>query len=197
MRRIFLLIGTVLVLVLVQHGHAQQLPVVNCNGLPGCGAPPSDVLFQNALTTAVIVLVNASAGAAVLFVVISGLQMLLAFGDSGKISKARKGILYALGGLGLSLVAASLVQVVSSEVLVQAGGDVLTDFMASVVRIILTLFNVIFIIVAIGAGIRMVIAQGKSDEFQAGISMIKWAIIGAIIVNVSRAIVLAFLNLNL
>ncbi len=47
------------------------------------------------------------------------------------------------------------------------------------------------------AGLKMALASGAADEFKKGGQIIRWAIIGAVVVNLARAIVLAFLALDL
>ncbi len=173
-----------------------QYPPLVCNGLFGCGAPPSNVLLESTLPAAAVLLMQLAAGGAVLAVVIAGTQMAVSYGDEGKITNARKAILFALGGFGLALSSASIVAFVTTEDYGFFGGNVVT-VMASVVRIILTLFNVGFAIVIILAGLRMITAQGNADEFKKGGVMIKWAIIGGVVVNVAKAGIQAFLALNL
>ncbi|MSR87296.1 hypothetical protein EXS70_03965 [Candidatus Peribacteria bacterium] len=175
-------------------------PPILCTGLFGCGRPPEDVLMQSTLPTAAWVMVQLAAAGAVIAIVIGGVQMTLSYGDEAKVGNARKAILFALGGLGLVLAAAPIVSFVISENYGMGGGDFLFGpggVMASVIRIILTLFNVAFVIVIILAGLRMIMAMGASDEFKKGGDMIKWAIVGAVVVNLARALVQAFLALNL
>ena len=174
-------------------------PPIICNGLFGCGAPPENVLLNNTLPTVGALLIQLAAGGAVLAVVIGGVQMAVSYGDEGKITNARKAIMFALGGLGLAFVAAPIVSFVSSEQYYQ-GGDFLFGqggIMASVIRIIMILFNVAFCIVIILAGLRMIIAGGNADEFKKGGNMIKWAIVGGVIVNLARAGIQALFALYL
>ncbi len=174
-------------------------PPIICNGLFGCGRPPENVLMANTLPTVAAILIQLAAGGAVIAVVIGGVQMAVSYGDDGAITNARKAILFALGGLGLALAAAPIVSFVSTEQYYQ-GGEFLFGpggLMASVIRIIMILFNVAFAIVIILAGLRMITAGGNADEFKKGGNMIKWAIIGGVIVNLARAGIQALLALNL
>ena len=174
-------------------------PPIICTGLFGCGRPPENVLMQSTLPTVGAIMIQLAAGGAVIAVVIGGVQMAVSYGDDGAITNARKAILFALGGLGLALAAAPIVSFVSTEQYYM-GGDLLFGqggLMASVIRIIMILFNVAFSIVIILAGLRMITAAGNADEFKKGGNMIKWAIIGGVIVNLARAGIQAFLALNL
>lgn len=168
-------------------------PPLLCPGLFGCGLGPQNLILTNALPTAALILVQIAAGGAVIAITIAGVQMGISYGDESKITNARKAILYALGGLGIALSAVPIVSFVTSENYgLDIGGDIIT-VMASMIRIILTLFNVGFCIVVILAGLRMMNSQGNADEFKKGAEMIKWAIIGGVIVNLAKAGVQAFL----
>ncbi len=174
----------------------EQYPPLVCNGFYGCGAPAGNVLLLSTLPTAAVLLMQLAAGGAVVAIVIAGTQMTISYGDDAVITSARKAILFALGGFGLALTSASIVTFVTTENYGFVGGNVVT-VMASVVRIILTLFNVGFAIVIILAGLRMITAQGNADEFKKGGAMIKWAIIGGVVVNIAKVGIQAFLALNL
>jgi hypothetical protein len=64
--------------------------------------------------------------------------------------------------------------------------------MEGTIRIFVTLSNVLFLIAVIYAGYLM--AMGKED-YGKGVSMVRYAIAGAIVVNLARAIVDGFLGL--
>ncbi len=51
--------------------------------------------------------------------------------------------------------------------------------------------NAIFLLMIVLAGLKMVYAQGKADEYNAGKKMLTWAVIGAVIVNLASALVYA------
>ena len=179
---------------------AQAMEVI-CVGLPGCGQGPENTLLTRVLPAVVFIMIQLVAGGSVIFIMISGVKMLLSAGDDGKAQAARKGVISAVGGLGLAIVSATAVSFITTENFGQAnpqnflfGPGGLLD---SVVRLILTLFNVGFVIMVLYAGIKMALASGASDEFKKGGQIIRWAIVGAVVVNLARAIVQAFLALNL
>ena len=174
-------------------------PPILCNGLLGCGREPENVLLQNTLPAAAWFLIQLAAGGAVIAIVIGGVQMAASYGDEGKVTSARKAILFALGGLGLAFAAAPIVSFVTSEQY-YTGGEFFFGpggILATAIRIIMTLFNVVFALVIILAGMRMITASGNADEFKKGGEMIKWAVIGGVIVNLARTGIQAFLALNL
>ncbi|NOS66945.1 MAG: hypothetical protein HOO67_01095 [Candidatus Peribacteraceae bacterium] len=191
------LLATVLLAVPAIVFAVEQYPPIMCDGLFGCGAPPSNVILESGLPVAATLLMQLAAGGAVIAIVIAGTQMAVSYGDEAKTTSARKAILYALGGLGLALASMSIVSFVTTEDFGIAPGGTVITVMASIVRIILNLFNVGFAIVIILAGLRMITAQGVADEFKKGGQMIKWAIIGGVVVNLAKVGIQAFLELNL
>lgn len=184
--------------------NAQQYPsaFLPCAGLPGCGAGPTDIISMYTIPTIVALLLQLVAAGALSFIVYSGVMMLTANGDDGQINKARKGIEFAFMGLGLAIVSGTLVSLVASQDWI-AGSDTqdilfgASGFIATVLFIVVRLFNVAFAIVVVIAGMKMVLARGNSGEFGKATGMVVWAIVGAIVVNLARVVVQAFLNLNL
>ncbi len=185
-------IGTLLCSSLVELSHA-AVPDTPCGDLPGCGAGPSNIILNNAPKVAGLGIAIA-AGGAVLFIAWAGFQMVLAAGDEGKIGEQKKAILHALIGLGIAILAQGIVSIVGTQNYGQEQGPsgLPANIIASAIGIILTVFNVVFIVVVIYAGMRMVYAQGKSDEFSNGRKMITWCIVGAIVTNLANALVQAF-----
>lgn len=185
--------------------HALSVPVshatnplsfVPCAGLAGCDRPPFDgvsaVLFFLAAR-----LLEATTAFSVLYVVWAGVRMLLANGDEGVETKARWGIAYALGGMALSLAAGTIVSLVTSETFF-GGGDILVgngSLVATAIRLVIILFNSAFAVVIVIAGVRMLLAAGNSGEFGKGVTILRMAIVGAIIVNLAKVIVQTFLSL--
>ncbi|MFA6522829.1 MAG: hypothetical protein WCS85_00455 [Candidatus Peribacteraceae bacterium] len=166
-------------------------------GLPGCGKGTANMLGQAILPIANLIL-GIAAAASVIGIVYSGLQMLLSGGDEGKAMKGRDGIVYALGGLALAMSSQSLVSFVVTQNFGQSGGDVLfSGLFPGIVQMGVAVFNGLLVLVLVYAGVKMVMAQGKSDEYRKGMTIIKWAVIGAIVTNLGRSLVLAFLNLNI
>jgi len=175
---------------------AQEPPDVACTGLPGCGEGPENVFETSIIPTALDLLFKAAAAGAVLAIIWGGILMLFSGGDDSKVGTGRKSIYYAFGGLGLALSANALVGFfVTEDWGTQGGGDVIfSGVLPALVRIALTLFNIAAAVVIIIAGFRMALSQGKSDEFKHGGKAIMWAAIGAVIVNVSKALVEAFMD---
>lgn len=180
---------------------AQSPPPVLCLGLPGCTGMtvnPTNVLLAFAIPEGVRLLANIAAGGAIIFIMVGGAQMILAMGDEGKITNAKWAVSYALGGLAVALVSQTIVAFVATEEYGQSapGGDLVLTVLPQVVRIMLILVNVTFTVVIMFAGIFMITAVGSKERYQKGLTIIKWAIIGAIIMNVARAMVEALVNVG-
>jgi hypothetical protein len=128
-------------------------------------------------------------GAATVFaVVIGGAQIILNFGDESKVDKGRHSIQWALGGFALVLASQTLVNFIYQSFLPYAGSETATiSILAGIVEIILSVFNVTFVLMILFAGVRMVLARGKTDEFDKAKTMIVWAAIGALVINVAHA----------
>ena len=170
-----------------------------CALIGGCA--PVNPLPKFALF-AVQLLVYVSAALAVLFVIWGGAQMLISLGDDSRVSAGKNSIVYALIGFGLALAS----QTITAFVIVQsaagaadagAGADPILATINVVINAMLYLFNMAFAIVAIVAAFRLVLARGKSEEFDAARKTLYYAIGGALIVNVSKSLVAAVFNLGL
>ena len=184
MHLLSLLIGRIIALLSMPIAFAQTADP--CLYVGGCGG--SNVLL-NFLTPIAQLLIGIAGGATVLFVVLGGAQMMLSFGDEGKVTKGRMSIVYAIGGFLLVLSASMIANFVRLRAGYIGAGDPFLDLMAAMVDGILTLFNAVFIIMVIFAGYRMVVGRGQAEEFNKGKTMLIWVAAGAIIINVARALV--------
>ena len=185
---------------------AAAQPIVPCVGLPGCpgfaGNAATNILFTHTIPVIIEQLLNIAAAAAVLFVVVAGGQMLIAQGDESKVTNAKKGTAAALGGLAVALASKTIITVVATPgQYLQGNSDptrlIYGNVIPTLVKLILVVLNVAFLIVIMIAGFRMVIARGAEDEFKKSKEIVTWAIVGAIVINGARALVLGILNLNL
>lgn len=178
---------------------AQTPPPVICTGLAGCGRANTNVLFTSTLPVLIGLLSNVAGGLAVIFVGIAGVQMVLAYGDESKVSTARWGVIYALLGLVLAIASQALVAFTVTE---NYGQNIPGDFVfgglfPAVMRIMVTLFNVVFVITIMFSGYRMTLGGGKPDELKSSLQIIRWSIAGAVVVNAAHALVRGVLTINL
>lgn len=82
-----------------------------------CNTPKTDKEVEPVLITVINFLVGLCGLIAIFVVVICGLQMALSQGDSAKVAKARKGIIFGIVGLIISLLAFAIVNLVLKNVL--------------------------------------------------------------------------------
>lgn len=156
---------------------------------PGCGDGPANIFLSTFPNLAVFMLQLAT-GLTVLFIVYAGVQLVLNLGDEGKIGNQKTGIFYALAGLFTAIVSQLIVSfVVTQDWGQNAGGNLPINVLASAVGSILVVFNGLLVMAIIYYGIRMLLAAGDSGAFGSAKTGITWAIIGAIIVNLSNALV--------
>ena len=179
--------------------HAAVPPEVRCDGLPGCGSSTFNSLATVGIPLLTDVFLRAAAALAVIAVLWGGLTLVLARGDEGKVDKAKNSVLFGLGGLALAMSANTLVSLLVTENFGQTqGADFLfgsAGFFAAAVRIGFVFLHTVLIFMVLYAGIKLVMARGKTDEKGKAINIIKWAIVGAILANLARVIVRAFVYL--
>lgn len=166
---------------------------VDCLGvqtLPGCG-PASNILVTSTIPSLIRLFMRVLGAGGVILIVWGGFQMIMSLGDESKITKGKWGIIYALGGLTLAILSEVIVTFVVTETYVggPASDLVVSGIFPSALRILLSVLNAVFGLVIVFAGIRMVMSRGKTEEFSKGKAIIQWAILGAIIANISKALI--------
>jgi hypothetical protein len=82
--------------------------------LPGVGSDNAQALQTSVLPTITNLVIGLTGGLALLFVIISGIQILTAYGSEEKIGAAKKTLTWALAGLIISILSFAIVQVVIS-----------------------------------------------------------------------------------
>ncbi len=182
------ILGALAAIALPTAAHAQIFVV--CTGLAGCGG--TGELFTHTVTAVLAILVTIASGMSLVYVVWGGFQMLILWGDEGKADEAKHTIKHALVGLGITLMSGAAVGFVSTEFYGGPSSNPMVALMEGAIRILVTLSNIAFLFAIIYAGYLM--AMGKED-YTKGVAMVRWAIIGAIVVNLARTIVDGFLGL--
>jgi hypothetical protein len=197
MRFLPAMIGMVLGILLPETAWLQSLPPPPCT-YPGCGGAPKNLILEAAIPAIGIILLNTAVGLSVLFTVIGGARYLISLGRDDEYNKGKQTILWALGGLVVALTSHRIVVMIISEQYVQGlgtSGDPVLDLVTSMVRILTTMLNAVFLIVVIGSGFRIVMARGKEEEVTKGRHGFLYAIAGAIMINVAPFVVRAVLNI--
>jgi hypothetical protein len=154
----------------------------------GCGMAPANILVGAAIPRIAAIFLNAIAALSVIFVIVGGSRMILSFGKEEERTKGAKSIIWALAGVVLALTSHRMVTVVVSQIYV-TGGDPVFEFFATVVQIMILLLNVVFLIIVLLSGMRMVVARGKEEEVTKGRKALMYAIAGIIIINVAPYLV--------
>lgn len=175
---------------LLEVASAQTPPQLPCGNLPGCGGGGvgGNILVDTVFPALATMTIRIAAAGAMLFIIGAGYQMFFSQGDEGAIGKAKWAIFYSLFGLALVIVSQILVSAVVSETSLLQITDELSLF-RTIRTLALGVLDGVFIIIIIWASMRMLMAQGKPDDFKKATTMITWAIVGAVVIHVSNALV--------
>jgi hypothetical protein len=163
-------------------------PPIICGIIPGCGQGPENVIYTAGVPMIAQIFLNTAAVLSLIFVMIGGARLLLSFGNEEAFNKAKQTILWSLGGMITAIMSHRIVMIVISETYV-TGGDPILDFLATIVNIMSMLLNVTFLIAVLIGGFRILMARGKDEEVSKGKTMIIYAIMGTIIINIAPFIV--------
>ncbi len=173
---------------LVQKAQAiAELPI-HCTGLVGCGGQAGN-LFLTGIPKVAVFILQTAAGISVLSIVWAGFQMILSWGDTGKIGQAKNAIFFSILGLAISVLSQFFISsVVSEYVPTQDPSSIHLDIIRGIVNYLRNILNGALAVAIVFGTVRMVMAQGKQDEFAKGRTAVVWAAIGAIVVNFAVAI---------
>lgn len=175
--------------IVVEKAHAIASLPIQCEGLVGCGGQPAN-LFLTGIPKIAIFILQIAAGLSVLSIMWAGFQMVLSWGDTGKISQAKNAILFSLLGLGVSVLSQFIISSVVSALpsIPDNAPTIHLDIMYAIARYLRNILNAAMALAIVIGAVRMVMAQGKQDDFAKGRTMVVWAIIGALVVNFAAAI---------
>lgn len=82
--------------------------------LPGVGSDTGLALQQNVIPGITNTVIGITGGVALLFVIISGIQILTAYGNEEKVGTAKKTLTWALLGLVIAMLSYAIVQIIIS-----------------------------------------------------------------------------------
>lgn len=148
------------------------------------------------ITVVAALLLEVASGLAVLFVVIGGATMVLNFGDEGQATKGRKGVVYSLIGFAIALASQAIVSFVVARVSYVDPNAPHLSLMRLSVQTMLIVFNVVFALMMLFYGFKLVLARGQQGELDATKKGLLWTIVGALIINLSYALVRATAGLG-
>ena len=182
-----------------QHAYAAGGDGIACQLVDGCTPTNTVALF---LPPVASLLISVVAALSILFVVWGGLLMITSLGDDSKINNGKNSIIYALVGFMVALASQTLVSIVVNHASGISGGasaydNPIIDTVSIAIGIMLSIFNVVFFLIVIATGFRLVLAHGKTEETDTSKKMLIFAIVGAIIINLSKSIVGIVLNMGL
>lgn len=176
------------------------LPPTPCTGLVGCAdgqaIPASNVIVTNLPQFADFLILVGSA-LSILFIVYAGFRMVIANGDDSQISEQKTAITHVMLGLTVMILSQLVVSFVGTQEYGQSGDpkDFFLNATSAGISILLTIFNAAMAVAIVVGGAYMVHAQGKSDQFMKGKTIITYAIVGALVANLANALVQALANL--
>lgn len=148
------------------------------------------------ITMGALLLLEIASGLAVVFVVIGGAIMVLNFGNESQGDKGRKGVIYSLIGYALALSSQAIVSfVVARATQVEANAPHLS-IMRITVGSMLIVLNVVFALMIIFYGFKLVIGRGDQSVLDSVKKSIALTIGGAVLINLSFALVRATSNLG-
>lgn len=201
MKRMFSSLGIALTFLRTTAVHAAPFPGADpCTflGAARCGTSTAGIiaLVNTAIVSIATFLAIGGGALAVLYTVIGGSQMLLSFGDEGRFTRGRTSVIWALVGFGLVLGSQMIVNFIAGQAnLAMSAPAPLLKIMEVIVTSVLGLLNVAFVIIIMAAGVRAIIGRGKQEEFTQAKHAIGFAIAGALIVNLARALATATFNI--
>ena len=82
--------------------------------LPGAGIDQGKALANNVLPNVTKTVIAITGGLALLFLIISGIQLLTAFGNEERVTSAKKTLAYSLIGLLIATLSYAIVQIIVS-----------------------------------------------------------------------------------
>lgn len=158
-----------------------------CAGITGCTAGANQLV--PAIVAIASLLVQTISGLAVLGVVVGGAFMVLNLGNDSTATRGRNGVIFSLIAFALALSSQAIVSfVVANMVLVDAANPHI-DAMRIVIAGMLRVFNVVFALMMLYYGYKLVIGRGQQGELDAVKKGLAWTIGGAVTVNLGYALV--------
>jgi hypothetical protein len=176
---------------LVPTAEAQGLTVWCGKVLIGCGKQGE--VLSTFMLGLLAIFVALAGTLATIFFIYGCLQMVMPWSEGAE-ENGKKTIKHALIGLAIAMLSGVMVEFVSSETFAGGGTDPFISFARGVSRILQTIFNSMFLLAIVYAGIQMVMDRGKGEGYQKGFTILRWGITGGILLNLSKAILDAFMN---
>lgn len=150
--------------------------------------------IQSIILSIAKVLRNLLAGFAIIWIIISGIQMVLAHGEESKIAEQKRSITYAIVGLGIVLVLERMIFLIYGAPGVERG---ITPTAAAgidieilgIVSFIKAVIGAAAILMIIRSGFKTITAAGEEEKIIQQRKSIIWIMVGIVIIMINQFIV--------
>lgn len=149
--------------------------------------------FQSIILSLAKVMRNLLAGFAIIWIIISGVQMVTAGGDESKITEQKRSITYAVIGLAVILVLERMIVLVYGVPGVERGfverPEEFSQEIFGIVSFIKALIGAAAILMIIISGFKTITAVGDEEKITKQRKSIIWIIVGIVIILINQFIV--------
>lgn len=149
--------------------------------------------LRNVVLSVAKVIRNLIGGLAILWIAISGVQMIFAQGDESRISEQKTSITYAVIGLAAILLIDRAITIIYGVPGVERGitttGEGLNTEILGVVSFIKALIGAIAMLMIVVSGVRTIASQGEEEEITNQKKSVLWIIIGIVLIVISQFVV--------
>ena len=137
---------------------------------------------------------NLLGGIAIIFIVIAGIQMIMASGNEEKIKEQKSSIIYAIIGLAIILILERLIVLIYGvpgieREVIAGSGALIDEEILGFVSFIKALIGSIAIFMIIISGIKTIAASGEEEKITEQHRSVLWIIIGIVIIVINQVIV--------
>lgn len=171
-------------------------------------------LFTNAIPQWISYLITFSAGMAILMIVAAGGMLMLNPEEEEMKTKGYKTIIWALGGLIITVLAYTIVEIVNSipsfgsavsnDLVVETGqgignlaqGNLRSDIIPGIIQLIFKVMGSLALALLLYAGALLVIRDGDEEKVTKARRLMVWSVLGVVIALFAYLVVEAVVNLN-
>ena len=150
--------------------------------------------IQSAVLAVAKVMRNLLGGLAVIWIVVAGIQMVMARGDESKITEQKRAITYAMIGLVVILVLERLIVAVygvpgvERGIVPEAGAGIDVEIYG-IISFIKAVIGAVAILVIIISGFKTIAAEGEEEKITKERKSIMWIIIGIVLIVINKVII--------
>lgn len=149
--------------------------------------------IRSVILSVVKVIRNLIAGIAIIWVIVSGIQMILANGDETKITQQRQSILYIILGLAAILLIERLIVlfygVPGAERGIGTEGPGLSPEILGIISYLRSLVGIVALAMIMISGFKTIASQGEEEKIGNERKAILWIIIGIVVILINAVVV--------